>query len=118
MILTWLPEGNFVQGFGSFKAHTPWTPNLVLTSFVQYDTESQNIGTPTRFRGRSSQATTCSFVWERGLAAADPKSSRRQHRARQRHRCSEAPLDIPAVGLTPRNSKDREKICPRNVLFR
>jgi hypothetical protein len=37
---------------------------------------------------------------EPGLAAADPKCSRRQHRARQRHRCSEAPLDIPAVGWT------------------
>ena len=66
MILAGFPKATSCSGFGSFKAHTPWTPNLVLTCFVQYDTESQNIGTHTRFRGRSSQATTCSLSGSRG----------------------------------------------------
>src|SRR5436190_21509923 len=45
-----LPEGNFVQRLWQLQGAYAWTPNLVLTSFVQYDTESQNIGTNTRLR--------------------------------------------------------------------
>ncbi len=43
-----------------------WTPNLVLTSFVQYDTESQNIGTNTRLRWTIKPGNDLFIVWNRG----------------------------------------------------
>jgi len=42
------------------------TPNLVLTSYVQYDTQSQNIGTNTRFRWTIKPGNDLFIVWNRG----------------------------------------------------
>ncbi len=61
-----LPEGNFVQRLWQLQGAYAWTPNLVLTSFVQYDTESQNIGTNTRFRWTIKPGNDLFIVWNRG----------------------------------------------------
>jgi len=61
-----LPVGNFVQRLWSVRAAYAWSPNLVLSSFVQYDTGSQNIGTNTRLRWTISPGNDLFVVWNRG----------------------------------------------------
>src|SRR5438034_3141036 len=61
-----LPEGNFVQRLWSVRAAYAWNPNLVLSSFVQYDTESQNVGTNTRLRWTIKPGNDLFIVWNRG----------------------------------------------------
>jgi hypothetical protein len=61
-----LPVGNFVQRLWSVRAAYAWSPNLVLSSFVQYDTESQNIGTNTRLRWTIKPGNDLFIVWNRG----------------------------------------------------
>jgi hypothetical protein len=61
-----LPEGNFVQRLWQLQGAYAWTPNLVLTSFVQYDTESQNVGTNTRLRWTIRPGNDLFIVWNRG----------------------------------------------------
>jgi hypothetical protein len=61
-----LPEGNFVQRLWQLQGAWAWTPNLVLSSFVQYDTESQNIGTNTRLRWTIKPGNDLFIVWNRG----------------------------------------------------
>ena len=43
-----------------------WGPNVVLTSFIQYDTESQNIGANTRLRWTFKPGKDLFVVWNRG----------------------------------------------------
>src|SRR5215813_6716715 len=61
-----LPEGNFVQRLWSVQGAYAWSPNLVLSSFIQYDTESQNIGTNTRLRWTIKPGNDLFIVWNRG----------------------------------------------------
>ena len=61
-----LPVGNFVQRLWSVRAAYAWNPDLVLSSFVQYDTESQNIGTNTRLRWTLRPGNDLFIVWNRG----------------------------------------------------
>jgi Domain of unknown function (DUF5916) len=61
-----LPEGNFVERLWSVRAAYAWNPNLVLSSFVQYDTESQNVGTNTRLRWTIKPGNDLFIVWNRG----------------------------------------------------
>jgi len=61
-----LREGNFVQRLWQLKGAYAWTPNLVLTNFIQYDTESQNVGTNTRLRWTVRPGNDIFFVWNRG----------------------------------------------------
>jgi len=61
-----LPVGNFVQRLWSIRAAYAWNPNLVLSSFVQYDTGSQNIGTNTRLRWTIRPGNDLFVVWNRG----------------------------------------------------
>jgi hypothetical protein len=61
-----LPEGTFVQRLWQVQAAYAWNPNLVLTSFLQYDTESQNIGTNTRLRWTIKPGNDFFIVWNRG----------------------------------------------------
>jgi hypothetical protein len=48
------------------KGGYAWSPNLVLTSFIQYDTESQNVGTNTRLRWTIRPGNDLFIVWNRG----------------------------------------------------
>jgi hypothetical protein len=61
-----LPTGNFVQRLWSVRAAYAWNPNLVLSSFIQYDTETQNIGTNTRLRWTVKPGNDLFVVWNRG----------------------------------------------------
>jgi hypothetical protein len=61
-----LPQGNFVQRLWQFQSAFAWNPNLVLTTFVQYDTESQNVGTNTRLRWTIKPGDDLFLVWNRG----------------------------------------------------
>ena len=61
-----LPEGNFVQRLWQVQGAYAWNPNLVLTSFIQYDTTSQNVGTNTRLRWTIKPGNDLFIVWNRG----------------------------------------------------
>lgn len=60
-----LPEGNFVQRLWSARMAYAWNPNLVLSSFIQYDTESQNVGANTRLRWTIKPGNDLFVVWNR-----------------------------------------------------
>jgi len=66
-----LREGNFVQRLWQLKGGYAWSPNLVLTTFVQYDTESQNVGTNTRLRWTIRPGNDLFIVWNRGWQKAN-----------------------------------------------
>jgi len=61
-----LREGNFVQRLWQLEFAHAWGPNVVLTSFVQYDTESQNLGANTRLRWTFKPGKDLFIVWNRG----------------------------------------------------
>jgi hypothetical protein len=61
-----LPEGNFVQRLWQLQSAYAWSPNIVLTSFVQFDTESQNLGSNTRLRWTFKPGNDLFVVWNRG----------------------------------------------------
>ena len=60
-----MPEGNFVQKLWQFQGAYAWNPNLILTSFIQYDTDSQNVGTNTRLRWTVRPGNDLFIVWNR-----------------------------------------------------
>jgi hypothetical protein len=61
-----LPVGNFVQRLWQFKGAYAWNPNLVLSSFIQYDATSQNVGANTRLRWTIKPGNDLFIVWNRG----------------------------------------------------
>ncbi len=61
-----LREGNFVQRLWMSRFAFALNPNVVLTSFVQYDTESQTAGTNTRLRWTFKPGRDLFVVWNRG----------------------------------------------------
>ena len=61
-----LREGNFVQRLWQVQFDHAWGPNVVLTSFIQYDTESQNLGANTRLRWTFKPGKDLFVVWNRG----------------------------------------------------
>jgi hypothetical protein len=61
-----LKQGNFVQRLWQVQSAYAWSPNLVLTSFIQYDSESQNLGTNTRLRWTLKPGNDVFVVWNRG----------------------------------------------------
>ncbi len=61
-----LPEGNFVQRLWQLRTALSWTPNLTLTSFVQWDDESGDLGTNTRVQWTLKPGREIFLVWNRG----------------------------------------------------
>ncbi|HKN34360.1 MAG TPA: DUF5916 domain-containing protein [Terriglobales bacterium] len=61
-----IPAGNFVQRLWSARTAYAWSPNLVLSSFIQYDTASENVGTNTRLRWTIRPGNDLFIVWNRG----------------------------------------------------
>jgi hypothetical protein len=61
-----LPEGNFVQRLWQSQTAYAWNANLVLTSFIQYDTESRNVGSNTRLRWTIRPGNDLFVVWNHG----------------------------------------------------
>ncbi len=61
-----LKEGDVVQRLWQWQAAYAWSSNLALTSFVQYDTESMNLGANTRLRWTMRPGRELFLVWNRG----------------------------------------------------
>ena len=61
-----LKQGNFVQRLWQLQSAYAWSPNLVLTSFIQYDSESLNLGANTRLRWTIKPGNDLFVVWNRG----------------------------------------------------
>lgn len=70
-----LPEGDFTLDLWRFKATYAFTPDLILSSYIQYDSESRDLGTNTRFRWTIKPGNDFFVVWYHGwrhpLASAD-----------------------------------------------
>ncbi len=60
-----LKQGAFVQRLWQLQSAYSWSPNLVLTSFIQYDTDSQNLGSNTRLRWTVKPGNDVFIVWNR-----------------------------------------------------
>ena len=61
-----LKEGTFVQRLIQFNLVYAFNPNLVWSSFLQYDTESQNAGNNMRLRWTLRPGNDLFIVWNRG----------------------------------------------------
>jgi hypothetical protein len=61
-----LPQGNFVQRLWQFNTTYAFSTYVSVTSFVQYDTVSQNIGNNTRLRWTLKPGNDLFVVWNRG----------------------------------------------------
>ena len=60
-----LRKGNFVQRLWSQNIALAWSPNVVLSSFVQYDSVSRNLGTNTRMHWTIKPGRELFVVWNR-----------------------------------------------------
>jgi len=61
-----LEQGNFVQRLWQGQFAFALNPDIVFTSFVQYDTESQNVGNNVRLRWTFRPGSDLFIVWNRG----------------------------------------------------
>jgi hypothetical protein len=61
-----LPGGSFTQQLWGLQLTCAFTPNVVFTSFDQYDTVSRQIGTNTVFRWTIAPGRDFFLVWNRG----------------------------------------------------
>jgi len=61
-----LKQGALVQRLWQLQSAYSWSPNLVLSSFIQYDTESQNLGGNNRLRWTIRPGNDLFIVWNRG----------------------------------------------------
>ncbi len=61
-----LPEGNFIQRLWQLKVAYAFTPDLILSSYTQYDSESRNLGTNTRLRWTLRPGKDLYVVWNHG----------------------------------------------------
>ncbi len=61
-----LKAGSFVQRLWRVRTSLALNPRVVLTSFVQYDSASRNLGANTRLRWIITPGREFFFVWNRG----------------------------------------------------
>ena len=61
-----LKQGKFIQRLWQVDLAYAFNPNLVLTSYLQYDTESQNVGNNMRLRWTVKPGNDLFVVWNRG----------------------------------------------------
>jgi hypothetical protein len=61
-----LPGAGFAQRLWQFDTALAWNANLSLASFVQYDSESRNLGANTRLRWTRKPGRDLFVVWNRG----------------------------------------------------
>jgi hypothetical protein len=60
-----LREGDFVQRLWWQRITLAWNPNVVLSSFIQYDSVSRNLGTNTHLRWTLKPGRELFIVWNR-----------------------------------------------------
>jgi hypothetical protein len=58
--------GSFAQRLWQLQSAYAWNPNLILTSFIQYDSESRNLGSNTRLRWTLKPGNDLFVIWNRG----------------------------------------------------
>ena len=73
-----MPEGDFTQTLVGARLRLNVSPDLQLTSFLQYDTESDLIGTNTRLRWTFDPLGELFVVYDHNLRTRDPLTNRRQ----------------------------------------
>jgi len=61
-----LPEGDFTLDLWQLKATYAFTPDLLLSSYIQYDSESRDLGANTRFRWTIKPGNDFFVVWYHG----------------------------------------------------
>ena len=61
-----LPFGNFVQRLLQTKIVYAFSPNLILSSYAQYDTDSRQVGVNNRLRWTIRPEADLFVVWNRG----------------------------------------------------
>ena len=61
-----LPEGDFTLNLGQIKAVYAFTPDSILSSFIQYDSESRDLGANTRYRWTLTPGSDLFVVWFHG----------------------------------------------------
>jgi len=61
-----LPAGRFIQRLGQFRFVYAFDPNLVFSAYVQYDSESRNLGLNSRLRWTIRPGCEAFLVWNRG----------------------------------------------------
>ncbi len=62
----YLPEGNFILRLWQLKAVYAFNPNLLIASFFQYDSASENLGMNARIRWTIQPGRDLFVVWNRG----------------------------------------------------
>jgi len=62
----YLPEGDFVFRLWQLKTVYAFNPDVLLATFVQYDSESQNLGLNARLRWTIRPGRDLFVVWNRG----------------------------------------------------
>jgi len=73
-----MPEGDFTQDLLGTRLRLNFSPDLQLTSFVQYDSESDSFGTNTRLRWTFNPLGDLFVVYNHNLRTRDPITLRRE----------------------------------------
>jgi hypothetical protein len=73
-----MPGGRFVEDLIGTRLRINVSPDLQLSSFVQYDNESRSIGTNTRLRWTFSPLGDLFVVYNHNLDTRDPLTLRRR----------------------------------------
>jgi hypothetical protein len=60
-----MPEGNFQQKLWKFQGAYAWNPNLIFTTFIQFDTDSNTVGTNNRLRWTIKPGDDLFIIWNR-----------------------------------------------------
>jgi hypothetical protein len=60
-----MPQGNFQQKLWQFQGAYAWNPNLIFTTFIQYDTDSNSVGTNNRLRWTIKPGRDLFVIWNR-----------------------------------------------------
>lgn len=61
-----VPQGSIVQRLWQLQTQYAWNPDLSINSFLQYDSESRNFGSNTRFRWTIKPGRELFVIWNRG----------------------------------------------------
>ncbi|HEX9108877.1 MAG TPA: hypothetical protein VF832_16640, partial [Longimicrobiales bacterium] len=73
-----MPQGNFVQDALGTRLRLNFSPDMQLTSFMQYDNDSHSFGSNTRLRWSFSPLGDLFLVYNHNLRTRDPQTLRRE----------------------------------------
>jgi hypothetical protein len=76
----YLPEGNFIERLHQLRWTYSATPDVSLSLFSQYETESQTLGWNARFRWTLKPGNDFFVVWTRNWLRTDPDAALRFQR--------------------------------------